>query len=164
MSGPSSDTNRSEDDTAVGGGSENDTGSSLIDGVEGFHPGSDGGGGDGAETESSRAERLRKNREKARDRRNRKKALVEDMQRNVVVLSKMNADLKKKNAALLGQLAQYGPAGHTGDIQPVDVSQNMYEFRTHALTNDGLDVSIEHIPIDSKQSSSHQTRGRYSYK
>ena len=76
-----------------------------------------------AEPGENREERLRKNREKARDRRNRKKALIEDMQRNVVVLSKMNSDLKKKNADLLGQLAQYGAAGQAGDIQPVDVSQ-----------------------------------------
>ena len=80
------------------------------------------------ESGEEREERLRKNRIKARDRRNRKKALVEDMQRNVVVLSKMNSDLKKKNADLLAQLAQYGAAGQAGDIQPVDVSQMLSAF------------------------------------
>ena len=83
----------------------------------------DGQTGAASEQDEDREERLRKNREKARDRRNRKKALIEDMQRNVVVLSKMNSELKKKNADLLGQLARYGAAGQAGDILPVDVSQ-----------------------------------------
>ena len=71
---------------------------------------------------NAREARLRNNREKAKVRRDNKKALIEDMQRNVVVLSKMNSDLKKKNSLLLTQLSQYGSKGHPGDIEPVDVS------------------------------------------
>ena len=71
---------------------------------------------------NAREARLRNNREKAKVWRDKKKALIEDMQRNVVVLSKMNSDLKKKNALLLTQLSQYGSAGSAGDIEPVDVS------------------------------------------
>ena len=67
--------------------------------------------------EETREERLRKNREKARDRRHRKKALIEEMQRNVVVLSRMNAELKAKNQELLKQLAQYGAAGQVSGVE-----------------------------------------------
>ena len=115
MSEAISGTKRSVDESATAG---SDAGTSL----DGSNPKLEAAGEPG-ETETGREERLRKNREKARDRRNRKKALIEDMQRNVVVLSKMNSDLKKKNSDLLGQLAQYGAAGQAGDIQPVDVSQ-----------------------------------------
>jgi len=71
---------------------------------------------------ASREERLRKNRQQARDRRNRKKTLIENMQRNVVVLSRMNADLRKKNQDLVAQLAQYGVAGHPGALEGIEAS------------------------------------------
>ena len=71
---------------------------------------------------NAREARLRNNREKAKVRRDRKQNLIDDMQRDVVILSKMNTDLKKKNSLLLSQLSQYGAVGNTGDIEPVDVS------------------------------------------
>ena len=124
MSNPTNGTKRpaedSADHAASDAGTSVDGSDSKLDGQSAFASDMPAGPG---ENETRREERLRKNREKARDRRNRKKALIDDMQRNVVVLSKMNSDLKKKNADLLVQLAQYGAAGQTGDIQPVDVSQ-----------------------------------------
>ena len=75
---------------------------------------------------ASREERLRKNREKARSRRNRKKALIEEMQQNVVLLSRMNDDLREKNLDLIRKLAQYGGAGHPGALEGLEVS--LYNF------------------------------------
>jgi len=54
--------------------------------------------------ERERIERLRKSREKARARRNKKKEMVESMQQNVVMLSRRNADLKRKNDELRAKI------------------------------------------------------------
>ena len=60
---------------------------------------------------SRRDERLKKNRQKARDRRNRKKVMIEEMQRNVVVLSRMNSELRKNNQGIMQKLSRFGAAG-----------------------------------------------------
>eukprot|EP00567_Pseudictyota_dubia_P015519 CAMPEP_0197446722 /NCGR_PEP_ID=MMETSP1175-20131217/11600_1 /TAXON_ID=1003142 /ORGANISM="Triceratium dubium, Strain CCMP147" /LENGTH=447 /DNA_ID=CAMNT_0042977879 /DNA_START=158 /DNA_END=1501 /DNA_ORIENTATION=- len=67
--------------------------------------------GMGGDEASRREARLSKNRAKARERRNRKKVMIEEMQRNVVVLSRMNSELRRKNQDLMRKLSQYGPAG-----------------------------------------------------
>ena len=60
------------------------------------------------ESPSKREYRLKKNRQKARERRSRKKNLVETIQRNVIVLTRVNNDLRKKNHALIQELAEMG--------------------------------------------------------
>jgi hypothetical protein len=60
------------------------------------------------ESPTKREDRLKKNRQKARERRSRKKNLVETIQRNVIVLTRVNNDLRKKNQALIQELAEMG--------------------------------------------------------
>ena len=60
------------------------------------------------ESPTKREDRLKKNRQKARERRSRKKNLVETIQRNVIVLTRVNNELRKKNQALLAELAELG--------------------------------------------------------
>ena len=119
MSNPARGTNRSVEEAAAA----SDGGSGASDGAASSSPkpvastaASSGAG------PNAREARLRNNREKAKVRRDRKQNLIDDMQRDVVILSKMNTDLKKKNSLLLSQLSQYGSVGNIGDIEPVDVS------------------------------------------
>lgn len=92
---------------------------------------------------ASREERLRKNREKARNRRNRKKAFIEGMQKNVALLSGMNADLRKKNLDIIRQLAQYGAAGHPGTLERIEVSLFIWHEFVCVLKYDICCVAFE---------------------
>ena len=92
--------------------------------------------------------RLEKNRQKARDRRTRKKMIVEEMQQNVLVLSRMNSKLRQKNQDLLTLLTDHGftpvnlngfhniTAGFGADKKPT------IEMSAHSLQAAGT------VPID----------------